>query len=145
MIHFQGDEEQLSRLNSRLEGWSIALAEINYLKTGYASEGLLDAHIITDDDIARKTSYAVRINAVTDPAAPLAVAGKKRSRCPPRARQEVRFFAPTLQVAATVHRLASLSTPGFSETGDIAPFRADRKRHYNRCVGPIHKPNPSEQ
>ena len=80
IIHFQGDEEQLSRLNSWLEGWSIALAEINYLKTGYASQGLLDAHIITDDDIARKTSYAVKINAVTDPAAPLAVAGKKRSR-----------------------------------------------------------------
>ncbi|WP_408998993.1 hypothetical protein ACJ77P_03560 [Syntrophus buswellii] len=92
MIHFQGDEEQLSRLNSRLEGWSIALAEINYLKTGYASEGLLDAHIITDDDIARKTSYAVRINAVTDPAAPLAVAGKKRSRCPPPGKTGSPFF-----------------------------------------------------
>ena len=77
IIHFQGDTEQLDRLKSWLEGWSIALAEINYLKTGYSSEGLLDAHIITDDDIAGKTSYTIKINAVTDPATPLIVSGKK--------------------------------------------------------------------
>ncbi|HPJ95961.1 MAG TPA: PEP/pyruvate-binding domain-containing protein [Syntrophales bacterium] len=77
IIHFRGDTEQLDRLKSWLEGWSIALAEINYLKTGYSSEGLLDAHIITDDDIAGKTSYTIKINAVTDPATPLIVSGKK--------------------------------------------------------------------
>ncbi|MDY0355125.1 MAG: PEP/pyruvate-binding domain-containing protein [Sedimentisphaerales bacterium] len=73
IIHFQGDAEQRERLESWLEGWSIALAEINYLKTGYTSQGLLDAHIVTDDDIAKRTSYALKIDAITDPATPLAV------------------------------------------------------------------------
>ena len=34
---------------------------------------LLDAHIVTDDDIAKRTSYALKIDAITDPATPLAV------------------------------------------------------------------------
>ncbi len=77
ILHFTGDQEQKKELELWLEGWSMALAEINYLKTGYSSEGLLDAHIITDDDIANKTSYAYKIGAVTDPATPLRVFGKK--------------------------------------------------------------------
>jgi len=71
IIHFQGDAEQLRRLKSWLEGWSIALAQINYLKTGCAREGLLDTHIVTDDDIAANTSFAAKIDAITDPATPL--------------------------------------------------------------------------
>ncbi|NLW36132.1 MAG: pyruvate, phosphate dikinase [Syntrophorhabdus aromaticivorans] len=68
LIHFDGTDEQRKDLLQWLEGWSASLAEINYLKTGYSSEGLLDVHIITDEDIAKKTSYAVKIGAVTDPA-----------------------------------------------------------------------------
>ena len=68
LIHFQGTDEQLSKLHLWLEGWSLSLAETNYLRTGYRSDGLLDIHIITDEDIANKTSYAVKIGAVTDPA-----------------------------------------------------------------------------
>ena len=44
---------------------------MNFLRTGYNTGGLLDVHIITDDDIASRTSYAVKINAITDPARPL--------------------------------------------------------------------------
>lgn len=76
LVHFGGTEEQRKDLLQWLEGWSVSLAEANYLKTGYASEGLLDVHIITDDDIARKTSYAVKIGAISDSAQPLAM-GKK--------------------------------------------------------------------
>jgi hypothetical protein len=47
------------------------LAEMNYLRTGYSTDGLLDVHIITDEDVANKTSYAVKIGAVTDAARPL--------------------------------------------------------------------------
>ncbi|MDD3269558.1 MAG: PEP/pyruvate-binding domain-containing protein [Syntrophomonadaceae bacterium] len=68
LVHFEGNEEQLSELGQWLSGWSHALAEMNYLKTGYASDELLDVHIITDNDIARKTSFAIKIGAVTDPA-----------------------------------------------------------------------------
>ena len=46
---------------------------MNYLKTGYASDGLLDIHIVTDQDIANKTSFAVKIGSITDPALPLKI------------------------------------------------------------------------
>ena len=35
-----------------LEGWSLCLAEMNYLRTGYRTDGLLDVHLVTDEDIA---------------------------------------------------------------------------------------------
>jgi predicted nucleotidyltransferase len=73
LLHFRGDDEQRAHLTDWLAGWSEALARINYLKTGYRTEGLLDVHIITDEDIAARTSYAVRIDAVTDAARPLAI------------------------------------------------------------------------
>lgn len=71
LIHFRGSDAQREKLNQWLEGWSLCLDEINYLRTGYRSGGLLDCHIVTDEDIKRKSSYAVKINAVTDAARPL--------------------------------------------------------------------------
>lgn len=71
LIHFRGTAEQLQQLQIWLEGWSLSLAEMNYQRTGYQSQGLLDIHIVTDDDIKSKTSYASKIGAVTDPAKPL--------------------------------------------------------------------------
>ncbi len=68
LVHFAGDEAQRDRLENWLDGWGQCLAEINYLKTGYKTNNLLDVHIITDNDIANKNSYAVKINAVTDAA-----------------------------------------------------------------------------
>ncbi|MBA7530130.1 hypothetical protein ES705_22333 [subsurface metagenome] len=71
LVHFHGTEEQRKELCFWLEGWSLSLAEVNYLRTGYRTGGLLDVHIITDEDVANKTSYAVKIGAVTDAARPL--------------------------------------------------------------------------
>ncbi len=71
LVHFKGTKSQRELLVQWLEGWSLCLDEINYLRTGYRAGGLLDFHIITDKDIAKKTSYAVKINAVTDAARPL--------------------------------------------------------------------------
>jgi len=68
LIHFQGNDSQREQLELWLEGWSLCLDEMNYLQTGYRSKGLLDVHIITDKEIAEKSSYAVKINAVTDAA-----------------------------------------------------------------------------
>ncbi len=68
LVHFTGTASERESLIQWLEGWSMCLDEINYLKTGYRSGGLLDVHIVTDEDIARKSSYAVKINAVTDAA-----------------------------------------------------------------------------
>lgn len=71
LIHFQGNETQRKELSKWLDGWRLCLAEINYLKTGYKTNGLLDVHFVSDEDIANKTSFALKIGAITDPAHPL--------------------------------------------------------------------------
>ncbi len=76
LIHFAGTPEQRERLVYWLEGWSLSLAELNYEMTGYTSEGLLDVHIVTDEDIEKKNSYAIKINAPTDPARRLPIKGQ---------------------------------------------------------------------
>lgn len=76
LVHFDGTEAQRNELLAWLEGWSLALAEMNYLRTGHASEGLLDVELVTDEDIEAHTSYAAKIGAVTDPARPLPLSGR---------------------------------------------------------------------
>lgn len=67
LIHVE-DDADINKLNLWFEGWSQCLSELNYLKTGYTSEGLLDLHYVTDDDIENRTSFASKIGAITDPA-----------------------------------------------------------------------------
>ena len=71
LIHFNGNDNQRNAMMEWLKGWSLCLAEVNFLKTGYKTEGLLDTHIVTDEDIKNKTSFAAKMNAVTDAARPL--------------------------------------------------------------------------
>ena len=73
LLHFQGTEEQKEDLLAWLEGWSLSLAELNYMRTGLQTDGILDVKLVTDEDITRRSSYAVKIDAVTDPAEPLAL------------------------------------------------------------------------
>ena len=44
-----------------------------------SSGGLLDVHLVTDEDIARRSSYAVKIGAITDAARPLRLSPPKRA------------------------------------------------------------------
>jgi hypothetical protein len=71
LVHFDGTEEQRKDLLLWIEGWSLSLAEMNYVRTGYRSDGLLDARLISDGDIRNRTGYSVKIASVTDPAHPL--------------------------------------------------------------------------
>jgi predicted nucleotidyltransferase len=71
LVHFTGKEAQRKDLLSWLEGWSLALSQINFLRTGFKTSGLLDVHVITDEDIASRDSFALKIGAVSDPARPL--------------------------------------------------------------------------
>jgi hypothetical protein len=74
LVHFRGDERQLCQLQSWTEGWGHALAEINYMKTGHQTDhSLIDLHIITDEDIANRTSYAVMIGSTENSAKPLRI------------------------------------------------------------------------
>jgi hypothetical protein len=78
LIHFGGTDEQRAELMLWLEGWSLCLDEMNYLRTGHRTGGLLDVHFVNDEDIAKRTSYAVKIGAVTDAAKPLPLSKSSR-------------------------------------------------------------------
>ena len=68
LVHVDGDPDKGRELLDWLDGWSKCLAEFNYQRTGYRTDGLLDVHLVTDEDIAARTSFAVKIGAVTDAA-----------------------------------------------------------------------------
>ncbi|MBK7092712.1 MAG: nucleotidyltransferase domain-containing protein [bacterium] len=73
LIHFAGTANQRQELESWLEGWSLCLSEVNFERTGLRVNKILDVHIVTDEDIANKNSYALKIGAVTDAARPLPI------------------------------------------------------------------------
>ena len=68
LVHIEDDEAKKERLDNWLDGWSRCLGRLNFLRTGYKTGELLDVHYITDLDIEKRTSMAVKINAVTDSA-----------------------------------------------------------------------------
>lgn len=71
IVHIDHYNDRIDELKIWLEGWSLCLSEMNYIRTGYRTGGLLDVHYVTDADIAKKTSWAAKINAITDAAKPL--------------------------------------------------------------------------
>jgi pyruvate,water dikinase len=75
ILHVEPGAARRRELEAWLEGWSQALAEMNYLRTGYSKSGLLDVHFVTDEDIAGGSSFAAKIGAVTDAARPLPLGG----------------------------------------------------------------------
>ncbi|HNQ83417.1 MAG TPA: nucleotidyltransferase domain-containing protein [Bacteroidales bacterium] len=69
LLHFRGKPAQEKELRSWLEGWGLGLAELNYHKTGYVTSGsLIDLHILTDEAIKARSSYAVMIGSVENSA-----------------------------------------------------------------------------
>ena len=68
LIHVDDSPEKTEHLKLWLDGWSRCLGQMNYLRTGYRTDDLLDVHLITDTDIEQKSSFAVKIDAVTDSA-----------------------------------------------------------------------------
>ena len=61
LVHFKGTEEQKDKLMVWFDEWGKKLAEENKERTGFSTEGLLDVHIITDEDIKKKSSWASHI------------------------------------------------------------------------------------
>lgn len=66
LIHFNVEANCEKELKLWFEGWSLCLSEINYSKTGFKTDGLIDLHLITDKDIKDKTSFATMIGDVTN-------------------------------------------------------------------------------
>jgi hypothetical protein len=78
LVHFQGTKKQRQELLLWLEGWSLCLDELNFQQTGYKSGGLLDVHIVTDEDVVKRAGYAAKIGSATDAARPLRFKEKAR-------------------------------------------------------------------
>jgi len=76
LLHVEDAAPHRDDLLIWLDGWSRCLTEVNYLRTGCRADDLLDVHIVTDADLAARTSLAVKIGAVTDAARPLQLGGR---------------------------------------------------------------------
>ncbi|MBN1447859.1 MAG: nucleotidyltransferase domain-containing protein [Bacteroidetes bacterium] len=68
LVHIDCTPSQKSCLESWFRGWGMSLAEVNFLRTGYKVDNLIDIHYVTDEDIAKRSSFAAKIDAVTDAA-----------------------------------------------------------------------------
>ena len=68
LVHFTGTEAQEKDLMTWLDGWSLCLSYMNYVKTGSKTDGLLSVHLVTDQDIKNRSSYAVKITDKSEPA-----------------------------------------------------------------------------
>ena len=65
LVHHRGTEEQKEDLLAWFKEQSQLLEEENKQRTGKHTEGILDVHIITDQDIQEKTSWACHIDSLT--------------------------------------------------------------------------------
>jgi pyruvate,water dikinase len=61
LVHFKGTEEQKEKLNAWFNKFGKKLDQENIERTGLRTGGLLDVHIITDEDIKKKDSWATHI------------------------------------------------------------------------------------
>jgi hypothetical protein len=66
IIHFLGSGRQRKEIETWLHGWSLSLAEMNYFRTGFHADGLLDVHYLTDEKIRGEKDVALRIKAPSD-------------------------------------------------------------------------------
>jgi len=68
LVHFRGDPSQRELLEEWFRGWSEALTEMNFSRTGVRVTGMLDVTFLSDDEVSKGEGLAAKINAVTDAA-----------------------------------------------------------------------------
>jgi predicted nucleotidyltransferase len=67
ILHVRATDEQRQALKTYISRWDDHARETYHDRTGMHSRSVeLDAHLITDEDFRRRTSFAVKIDAVTD-------------------------------------------------------------------------------
>jgi hypothetical protein len=77
LINFTGTATQKKELINWLNGWSLCLDEINFMRTGYKAGGLLDIHYVTDAELKDKKSIEKRLNINVNRMYQLALSGQK--------------------------------------------------------------------
>ena len=69
LAHCTDDVEKQNLLRAWAAGWGACLTAVYQCKTSFEIKGsLVDLHIITDDDIKQKTSFAVMLESVNNSA-----------------------------------------------------------------------------
>ncbi len=69
LAHCADDPNKQNLLRAWAKGWGACLTVINQCRTKYEIKGsLVDLHIITDEDIKQKTSFAVMLESVNNSA-----------------------------------------------------------------------------
>jgi pyruvate,water dikinase len=66
IVHFTGSGRQRKELETWMQGWSLSLAEMNYFRTGFQSDGLLDIYYLTDEKVHGEREVAARIRVSAD-------------------------------------------------------------------------------
>ncbi len=61
IVHFKGTEEQKEKLMAWLNKFGKKLEEENKERTGLKTDSILDIHLITDEDIKKRDSWATHI------------------------------------------------------------------------------------
>ncbi len=64
LVHFNGTPQQRKELEKWFEGWSLCLDEINYMRTGFKTGGLLDVHFISDEELSNEEILAEKYNII---------------------------------------------------------------------------------
>lgn len=62
LVNFSGTKAQKNELLTWLDGWSLCLDEINFLRTGFKAGGLLDIHFVTEDELSDLKSLSEKLN-----------------------------------------------------------------------------------
>jgi hypothetical protein len=79
VVHSDDDPVKREALATWLDGWSLCLAEMSFLRTGARAKGLLDVHFLSDSDFSRGTGWAAKVKAAKDLARALPLCGTKKS------------------------------------------------------------------
>ena len=78
LINFYGSQSQKLELQNWLQGWSLCLDELNFLRTGYKAGGLLDVHYVTDKELEDLPTLESRINVKIDNMRELMMANRSK-------------------------------------------------------------------
>jgi hypothetical protein len=62
LIIFSGTRAQKKELLIWLDGWSLCLDEINFIRTGFKAGGLLDIHFVSEDELSDLKSLSEKLN-----------------------------------------------------------------------------------
>jgi predicted nucleotidyltransferase len=61
VVHFDGRPQHRKELEIWFQAWSLSLAEMVHVKTGYQTDGLLDVHFVTGDDLVGEKPVSAKI------------------------------------------------------------------------------------